>query len=163
MRALPGRVRRVRGPRPEDGRGQVDRHPCRPDLRFALAAARPRGSLCVRGLEGEVRERLRGSMDQGDEPRSLRPRLISAEKSSRTSGGKWAAFQNGLKRRPDASPPQSYLCPPLRDCFAALPTTFLACHCQQPKAPLHARPAGPAPSAEPVARRGATPPTRPTV
>ena len=55
--------------------GQVDRHPRRPDLRFALAAARPRGSLCMRRLEGEVRERLRGGVDQGDEPRSLRPRL----------------------------------------------------------------------------------------
>ena len=29
--------------------------------------------------EGEIRERLRGGMDQGNEPRSLRPRLISAE------------------------------------------------------------------------------------
>ena len=38
--------RRVRGARPEDERGQVDRHACRPDLRFALAAARARGSLC---------------------------------------------------------------------------------------------------------------------
>ena len=47
--------------------GQVDRHPCRPDLRFALAAARARGSLCLRGREGEVRERLRGGVDQGDE------------------------------------------------------------------------------------------------
>ena len=39
--------------------------------------ARPRGSLCLRGLEGEVRARLRGGVDQGDGPRSLRPRLIS--------------------------------------------------------------------------------------
>ena len=31
----------------------------------------------LRGLEGEVRERLRGGVDQGDERRSLRPRLIS--------------------------------------------------------------------------------------
>ena len=69
----------------EDERGQVDRHPCRPDLRFALAAPGPRGSLCVRGLEGEVRERLRGGVDQGDEPRSLRPCLISAERLSRAS------------------------------------------------------------------------------
>src|SRR5260370_14598652 len=157
MRALPGRVRRVRGPRPEDGRGQVDRHPCRPDLRFALAAARPRGSLCVRGLEGEVRERLRGSMDQGDEPRSLRPRLISAEKSSRTSGGKWAAFQNGLKRRPDASPSQLYLCPLLPDCFAAPATTLLACHCQAPKAPRQSRRARLAAAVEPVARSATAP------
>ena len=74
--------RRVRGARPEDERGQVDRHPCRPDLRFALPAARPRGSLCVRGFEGEVRERLRGGVDQSDEPRSLRPRLSSAKKKA---------------------------------------------------------------------------------
>ena len=36
----------------------------------------------MRGLEGEVREGLRGGVDQGDEPRSLRPRLISAERFS---------------------------------------------------------------------------------
>ena len=76
----PRRLRwRVRGARPQDERGQVDRHARRPDLRFALAAARPRGSLCVRGLEGEVREGLRGGVDQGDEPRSLRPRLIPSK------------------------------------------------------------------------------------
>ena len=45
----------------------------------------PRGGLCVRGLEGEVCERLRGGVDQGDEPGPLRPRLISAERSSRAS------------------------------------------------------------------------------
>ena len=70
------RRRRVRGPRPQDERGQVDSHPRRPDLWFALAAARAGGSLCVRGLEGEVRAGLRGGLDQGDGPRSLRPRLI---------------------------------------------------------------------------------------
>ena len=32
----------------DDERGQVDRHPRRPHLRFALPAPRPRGSLCVR-------------------------------------------------------------------------------------------------------------------
>ena len=64
--------RRVRGARSQDEPGQVDRHARRPDLRFALAAACPCGSLCVRGLEGEVRERFRGGVDQGDEPRSLR-------------------------------------------------------------------------------------------
>src|SRR3974377_1875632 len=57
----------------------MDRHACRPDLRFALAAAGARGSLCLRGLEGEVCERLRGCLEQGDEPRSLRPCLISGE------------------------------------------------------------------------------------
>ena len=72
------RRRRVRGARPQDERGQVDRHPRRPDLRLARAAARPGGSLCLRGFEGEVRAGLRGGVDQGDEPRSLRPRLIPA-------------------------------------------------------------------------------------
>ncbi len=71
---------RIRGARPENERGQVDCHPCRPDLRFALPAPGPRRSLRVRGLAGEVCARLRGRLDQGDEPRSLRPRLISAER-----------------------------------------------------------------------------------
>ena len=55
-------------------RGQVDRHERRPDLRLALAASRLRGSLCVRGLEGEVREGLRGGVGEGDERGSLRSR-----------------------------------------------------------------------------------------
>ena len=33
-----------------------------------------RGGLCVRGREGEVREGLRGGVDQGDERRPLRSR-----------------------------------------------------------------------------------------
>jgi hypothetical protein len=86
--------RRVRGTRPQDERGQVDRHACRPDLRFALSAPGPRGSLCVRGLEGEVCERLRGGVDQGDERRSLRPCLISAERSS--FEGFWSAATNRI-------------------------------------------------------------------
>ena len=49
------------------------RHPGRPDLRLALAAAGLRGGLCERGREGEVREGLRGGVDQGDEPGPLRP------------------------------------------------------------------------------------------
>ena len=67
-----GRRRRVRRPRPQDQGRQVDRHARRSDLRLALAAARARGGLCVRGLEGEVREGLRGGVDQGDERGSLR-------------------------------------------------------------------------------------------
>ena len=74
------RRRRLRGARPQDRCGQVDRHPRRPGLRFALAAPRLRGSLCVRGLEGEVREGLRGRLDQGDERRSLRPSPLSADR-----------------------------------------------------------------------------------
>jgi catalase-peroxidase len=33
--------------RPQERRGEVDRHPCRPDLRLALAAARLVGGLCL--------------------------------------------------------------------------------------------------------------------
>ena len=51
VRWIRGRVRRAR---PEDERGQVDRHARRPDLRLALAAPRARGSLRSRGREGEV-------------------------------------------------------------------------------------------------------------
>src|SRR6476469_4914838 len=58
-----------------------DRHPCRPDLRFAFAAACVCGSLWLRGLEGEVRQGFRGGMDQGDEPRPLRRCLIAAKSS----------------------------------------------------------------------------------
>src|SRR5208282_3286783 len=46
-----------------------------PDFRIKLAAARARGSLCVRGLEGEVCERLRGGLEQGDGSGSVRPCL----------------------------------------------------------------------------------------
>src|SRR5258705_9958004 len=79
--------RRVRGTRPQDERGQVDRHACRSHLRLELPAARPRGSLCVRGLEGEVCEGLRGGMDQGDESGPLRCRLNLATTSSRGAEG----------------------------------------------------------------------------
>ena len=54
--------------------------PRRPDLRLALAASRVCGGLCVRGLEGEVREGLRGGVDQGDGTRPLRSPLISVER-----------------------------------------------------------------------------------
>src|SRR5207237_713136 len=58
--------------------------------RFALAAACPRGSLCVRGLEGEVRGRLRGRVDQGDGPRSLRPRRAHPARPAGRTGGRIA-------------------------------------------------------------------------
>jgi catalase-peroxidase len=48
--------------------------PHRSDLRLALASSRVCGSLCLRRLEGEVRQGLRGGVDQGDERRSVRPR-----------------------------------------------------------------------------------------
>ena len=61
-----------RGPRPQDRSAQVDRHPRRPDLRLALAAARARRGLRQLGFQGEVRQGLRRGLDQGDEPRPLR-------------------------------------------------------------------------------------------
>ena len=47
--------------------------PHRPDLRVEQPAARDRRSLCREGQRGEVRERLRRGLDQGDERRPLRP------------------------------------------------------------------------------------------
>ena len=46
---------RLRGSRPRDGRGQVDRHRRRPRLRFELPAPSHRGGLRIRRREGEVR------------------------------------------------------------------------------------------------------------
>src|SRR5579864_9129404 len=66
--------------RPQDRRTQVDGNPRRPSLRLELAAPSNRGSLWLRGLQGEVCERLRGGVEQGDEPRPLRPCLSSAER-----------------------------------------------------------------------------------
>ena len=76
-------------------RGQVDRHPRRPDLRLALAAARPGGSLCLRRLEAEVRAGFRGGVDQGDGPRPLRPRLIAAAEGP----GRYAVPPAGRAKR----------------------------------------------------------------
>ena len=61
----------------EDGRTQVDRHARRSRLRFELPAPGPGGGLRKLGRAGEVRPGLRGGVDQGDEPRSLRPCVIS--------------------------------------------------------------------------------------
>ena len=49
----PSGEKALRGPRPQDQGGQVDRHPRRSDLRLALAAARRRGSLCLRRRQGK--------------------------------------------------------------------------------------------------------------
>ena len=56
---------------PQDGRGQVDRKPSRSHLRFELAASGHCRSLRQRRCTAEVRRRLRGRLDQGDESRSL--------------------------------------------------------------------------------------------
>ena len=71
---------------------EVDRHPRRPDLRFALAAPRLRGSLCVRRRQGEVREGLRRGVDQGDERRPLRSRLISRQTGNGKGGRQRPSF-----------------------------------------------------------------------
>src|SRR5258708_2977899 len=80
------RIQRVRSglrrTRPQDERAEVDRHACGPDLRFALPVTSLRGSLWGRGLQGEVCEGLRGGVDQGDEQRSVRPRLRPAEEEN---------------------------------------------------------------------------------
>ena len=60
--------RRVRGARSGDGRTQVDGHRRGSRLRFQLPAPSSRGGLCMRRLEGGVREGLRGRVEQGDEP-----------------------------------------------------------------------------------------------
>src|SRR5579862_4881320 len=62
----------------------MDRHPCRPHLRLELPAPGSSGSLCMRRLEGGVCEGLRGSVEQGHEPRSLRLSLSMAEKGRST-------------------------------------------------------------------------------
>src|SRR5436305_12287244 len=83
----------------------MDRHPGGPDLRLAFAVARLGGSLCVRGFAGEVREGLRGGVDEGDEPGPLRSEvseLIPILESLDSRGiPKSAAkmFQTGKRRR----------------------------------------------------------------
>ncbi len=62
------RRRRVRRPRSQNGRTQVDRHACRPRLRFELPTPRPGRSLRKFGRGEEVRPRLRRGLEQGDEP-----------------------------------------------------------------------------------------------
>src|SRR5215470_8995368 len=65
----------LRRTRPKDGRGEVDRHPCRSALRLELTVAGNCGSLCTKRLEGEICKRPRRCVEQNDEPESLRPRL----------------------------------------------------------------------------------------
>ena len=59
------------------GAAQVDRHARRSRLRLELAAARAGRGLRKLGRAGEVRRGLRRGLDQGDEPGSLRPGVIS--------------------------------------------------------------------------------------
>ncbi len=66
----------VRGPRSRDEFAAVDRQPRRPRLRVERRAPCPRRGLRVRRRAGEVRARLRGRVGQGDDARSIRPRVI---------------------------------------------------------------------------------------
>ena len=67
-----------------------------------------RGSLCVRGLEGEVREGLRGGVDQGDERRSLR-RCVerSASVRNKTAGCSARPFTFTSILSPSRRPPSA--------------------------------------------------------
>ncbi len=73
----------------------------RPDLRLALAAPRLRGGLCLRGLEGEVREGLRGGLDQGDERRPLRPEPEDVRDARRRRERRRRAIENVRKAGSD--------------------------------------------------------------
>src|SRR5690349_24993821 len=57
----------------------MDRHARRSPLRFELPAPGTRRSLCIERLERDVCEGLRCCMEQGHEPRSLRPGLSAAK------------------------------------------------------------------------------------
>ena len=68
----------VRRPRPRERRAALDRHPRRSGVRLERAVAGDRGGLCFRRRRAEIRARLRGGMEQGDEPGPFRPRLRPA-------------------------------------------------------------------------------------
>src|SRR3569833_1337028 len=68
-----GHVRRART---EDRRIEVDRHPRRSGVRLEFPTAGIGRDLWMFGRAGEVRPRLRGGLDQGDESGSLRSRLM---------------------------------------------------------------------------------------
>ena len=72
--------RRVRRARSRNGQGQVDRHAGRSRLRFELPAPGLVGSLWKFGRAREVRPGLCRGLDQGDEPRSLRPCVIPEDR-----------------------------------------------------------------------------------
>src|SRR5579859_7549704 len=63
----------------------MDWHPRRSPLRFELPTPGTRRSLCIERFEGDVCEGLRGCMEQGHEPRSLRPCVSAAKRTPSTS------------------------------------------------------------------------------
>src|SRR5579872_3286953 len=70
----------------------MDGHRGRPCLRVKLTTTGTRGSLCIRGLEGGVCERVRQSVEQGDEFRSLRSGLIVVTNGLDEGEPVWARF-----------------------------------------------------------------------
>jgi len=94
-----GRLRRAQA---QDGRADVDRHPGRSPLRFPFRAPRAGRGLRQLGRAGEVRSGLRGGLEQGDEPRPLRPRVSSPERPY-NAAGKW----NGPSGRQSIRGPHS--------------------------------------------------------
>jgi len=73
----------LEGRDPGRRRAQVDRHPRGPRARLEHPVARACRGLCVQRRPAGARARLRGGLDQGHEPRSLRPGLISEDRSCR--------------------------------------------------------------------------------
>jgi hypothetical protein len=53
------------------GRGEMDGHPGRPGVRLQLHPAGLRRGVCAGRQPGEVRARLRGRLDEGDERRPV--------------------------------------------------------------------------------------------
>jgi catalase-peroxidase len=64
---------RVRGPRPQVRRGDVDRHARRSRVRLELGVAQPRRGLRELRCRRHVRPRLHQGLDEGHERRPLRP------------------------------------------------------------------------------------------
>ncbi len=65
----------------KSGKPKWTANSCRSHFWVELAAARDRGSLCTARRTAEVRTRLRSGLDQGNERRPLRPRVIAADVS----------------------------------------------------------------------------------
>ena len=75
----------ARRPRPLDWRTQVDRDGGRSCLRFECAAPRSRRGLRQQGRRVEVRQGVRGRVDQGDESGSLRLGELASQQVSESA------------------------------------------------------------------------------
>src|ERR1700746_2489323 len=72
MATLFGLRKCLRGARPHHRGFEMDSHTSRPRVRFKLPTESYRRSLRICRLHAEICERLRGRLEQGDEPRSVR-------------------------------------------------------------------------------------------